>query len=203
MVVYDVGNDASFRGARVSLGRIRHMARPGSVLLLVGNRCSDPERVVPTSAGVALAREHGCRYFETDSDLAYGHAAVFSALLRLCTRSQVSSLTTEDIPESSFSAAVFKPKQHGAHVRGSEGCGDSIGGLAGPEEDKNTEHKECEQNHPTAHDNPDFLVLQQLKQQSLNQLSEVEEFTRREPDYGALESRRLGLVSQNTPLILL
>lgn len=80
ITVYDVTNQESFDHVQDWLHEVERYASPGTVKLLVGNKCDREDRVVSTEAGEAFAANLNLPFLETSAKSGDNVEAAFLAI---------------------------------------------------------------------------------------------------------------------------
>ncbi|KAJ6473136.1 P-loop containing nucleoside triphosphate hydrolase protein [Mycena sanguinolenta] len=87
ILMYSVTSRHSFNQLESFLQMVKRVKGdddPNPILILVGNKCDNPddEREVPTQEGIARAQQLGCEFFETSAKTGYNVEEVFTSLIR-------------------------------------------------------------------------------------------------------------------------
>jgi Ras-related protein Rab-1A len=80
ITVYDVTNQESFDHVQDWLHEVDRYASPGTVKLLVGNKCDREDRVISTETGEAFANNLNMPFLETSAKTAENVEAAFLAM---------------------------------------------------------------------------------------------------------------------------
>ena len=64
IIVYDITNLNSFKNVKYWINRVIENISPNKIIVLVGNKCDSPERVVSEEEGRKLAEEYNINFFE-------------------------------------------------------------------------------------------------------------------------------------------
>ena len=97
LIVYEVGNEESFRQVESNLEMVRRVKECSCPVVICGNKIENEEgRVIGFREGQEFAQEHGCDFFEVSALRNTGIDEVFTTLVRKMKENSLPEKKVED-----------------------------------------------------------------------------------------------------------